>query len=483
MRHLNLINKFRELISQLRHEAQTASAMQLYDAHKIAEQVICGLLRELYGYSGMRNLNAEQSNFPGIDLADDTARIAVQVTATADLAKIKHTLETFAKHKLHERYDRLIIYILTARQSSYSQSAIDSASGGFFPFSASDDIFDYQNISAQAASASPKNLQAAINVLTEYLRGIPVGLADEDIDPPLLPSEEIFSNLIEIYFPPQLYVAQINADIMERSKQIKSSYLRNAVRSFSQEAGLPVPSAYVAHGGSLITFFDLDAPDNPYRYLIESGTSEAIPSKDYWKIDQDHEKVFKSLLRFSLQQRLYVEYVSWYNDEKQFVFLPRPKDGNTRDESWQGDRQSRRMVFLRQFNKKDRAKVLMQKHLAFSVEFHNLSENWLMSITPTWFFSHGDSFKKSGYGHDNLSWVKRRENNRAVLNHFRFISAWLKSIDEEDLFSQAEHKTSFLSFGDNVTFNGAPSLDESQWASLPEPLDDDGLQPIQRSFG
>ena len=457
--------------------------MQLYDSHKVSEQVICGLMRELYGYSGMRNLNTEQSNFPGIDLADDAARIAIQVTATADLAKVKHTVDTFVKHDLHHRYDHLVIYILTAKQSSYSQPAVDVVSGSNFAFSVTEDIWDYQNISAKAAAVAPKSLQAAINVLKSYLRGVEVGLADEDFDPPALPSEEIFSNLVELYFPVDLHVAQINGEIMARHKKKKAGYLREAVRSFSQEVGLPIPSAYVAHAGTLVTFFDLDAPNNPYGHLIESGTTEVIASKEYWAIDQDHEKVFKSLLRFSLQQRLYGEYVSWYNDEKQFVFLPRPEDGDAREEVWQGDRQSKRMVYVRQYNKKDKSKVFMQKHLSFSVDFHNLSDNWLISITPSWFFSYGDTFKKSGYGHDNLSWIKRQENNRAVLNHFRFLSAWLKSIDDDDLFSQDDHKTSFLSFGDNFTLTGAPSLDESQWVRLPEPLDENELPPTKKLFG
>lgn len=483
MKHLDLLNEFRDLIAQLRNQVEAASAMGLYDTHKVAENVMCGLLRELCDWSNLRNLNREQSNFPGIDLADDIARIAVQVTATADIAKVKHTLEKFISHGLEQRYDRLIIYVLSAKQGSYSQPALDAVAGGKFQLSANQDIWDYQELCSIAADVSPQKLQAALNHLKAYLRGVPVGLADEDIDPPMLPSEEIFSNLVEVYFPATLHIAQIKVEIMERHKKKRTDYLRETVRTFSQEAGLPVPSAYVAHAGTLVSFFDLDAAHNPYSHLIESGTVEAISSKEYWGIDQDHEKVFKSLLRFSLQQRLYEEYVSWYQDEKQFVFLPRPKDGDWREEVWQGDRQSKRTVYARHYGKKDKSKVLMQKHLSFSVDFHNFSDNWLISITPSWFFSYGDTYKKSGYGHDNLSWIKRQENNRAVLNHFRFVSAWLKSIDEDDLFSQADHKSSFLSFGDNIALSGAPSLDESQWVRLPEPIEESDLPPTQKLFG
>lgn len=483
MRHLDLLNEFRELIGQLRHEVEAAGAMQQYDTHKVAEQVVCGLFKELYGYSGMRNLNAEQSNFPGIDLADDDARIAVQVTATAGLSKVKGTLEKFITHRLHHHYGRLLIYILTQKQASYSQAAVNSTAGDDFSLSVADDIFDYRDFSAKAAEVQPKKLQAAINILKSYLRGVPVGLADKDVDPPLQPEESLLANLIHVYFPVQLSVAQLNSDIKAVHKGNKYRNSRDAIRSFCQSSGMTVPSAYVDHGGSLVTFFDLAKSNSPYHLLIESGTEEALTSKEFWEIDQDHERVFKSLLRFSLQHRLYLEWVYWYHEEKQFVFLPKPDDGDERKESWHGSRQATRSVFVRQYNKKDSSKIYLQRHLSFAVDFHHIADDWLMSITPNWFFSYGKSFKKSGFSHENLSWIKKQENNRAVQNHFRFIAEWLKAIDQHDLFSESSDQERLLSFGDYVAFPGSPHLDESKWAPLPEIPDDVDLPSMPGLFG
>ena len=483
MKHLDLLNEFRDLVAQLRNQVEAASAMGLYDTHKVAENVMCGLLRELCDWSNLRNLNREQSNFPGIDLADDNARIAVQVTATADIAKVKHTLETFISHGLEQRYDRLIIYVLSTKQGSYSQPALDAVAGGKFQLSANQDIWDYQEVRSKAADVTPQKLQAALNHLKAYLRGIPVGLADEDIDPPVNPSETLTTNLVDVYFPSELYVAQLNSDLVARHGNKRPGRWRETIREFNQELGTPVPSAYVVHSGALITFFDLTESHSPYKHLVERGTEEVLGSQDFWKIDEDHERVFKSLLRFSLQQRLFQERVRWENDEKQFIFLPRLDSPNQREEVWQGDKKAKRTVFVRQFNKKDQSKVFLQKHLSFSVDFARFNDHWLMAITPSWFFSYGDDFKKSGYGHDNLSWIKRQENNQAVLNHFRFITAWLRSIDDEDLFSQVDSKDSFLSFGDSLTLEGAPSLDESKWTALPEALPDDSVPNLQRMFG
>ncbi|CAI8928349.1 SMEK domain-containing protein [Methylocaldum szegediense] len=483
MKHLNLIDEFRTLLAQLRREVESASAMQLYDTHKVAEQVICGVMRELYGFTGLRNLNAEHGNFPGIDLADDVGRIAVQVTATPDLPKIKDTLKTFLKHGLHERYDRLIVYILTVKQDGYSQSAIDAITNGYFSFSADTDIVDYRDLCGRVPFASPAQLQAAINVLKTYLRGIPVGLADEDIDPPAEPSEVLIGNLVELYFPNVIYVAQVANEIMEKHRKGRSRNLRQTVGEFCRQAMTPVPSTYVTYNDILITFFDLNTADHPYRSVIEEGTAEKISAREFWGIDENHERVFKSLLRFSLQHRLYSERVAWYNDEKLFVFLPRNADDDVREEMWQGNRHSTRKVFERKYGEKNTSIVLMQKHLAFSVDFHRLASDWLMSITPTWFFSYGKDFKKSGYGNINLGWLKRKENNRAVLNHFRFLVEWLKSIDTDDLFSERGKRDSFLSFGDCVALKGAPFLDETLWEPLPDESEHDDPPSIQKLFG
>lgn len=480
MKHIELLNEFRELIGQLQQSVDTAGAMQLYDTHKIAENVICGLLRELYGLSALRNLNADQTNYPSIDLADDMARVAIQVTGTSNIGKIKDTLNKFINHQLHKRYERLIIYILTKRQDNYSQEAINSVVKSEFSLCVDNDILDYRSLCNKAAQVLPANLQAAINILKSYLRGVPVGLADEDIDPPTQPSETLFTNLLQIYFPADLHIAQLNSDIMKGGRKSKWQHWRQIVREYNQDIGKTVPSAYTIHDGTLITFHDLEDRNSPYFHLVESGTQEVHSSHDYYRIDVNHENVFKSLLRFSLQQRLFLEYVSWYNKEKQFVFLPKEDNNDTRKEVWQGEKQAIRTVYERKYNKKDASKVFMQKHLAFSVDFLCFDQDWLMSITPSWFFSYGLNFEKANrYGHEYLSWIKRQENNRAVFNHFRFISAWLRAIDTEDLFSGEAKRVSFLSFGDEITQQGAPNLDESRWVPLPSVSENDDFLSLK----
>ena len=485
MKYLDLCNEFRELNAQLKYEVELASAMGLYDTHKISENLMCRLLSLLCGYGNLKNLNRERNNYPGIDLADDSARVAFQITATSDLAKIKHTIETFCNHNLDKHYDRLIIYVLSQKQNSYSQESINTALDHEFKFDVAKDIWDSRELAKFASDAEPATLNEAVKHFKSYLRGIEVGLADEDIDPPLEPSEKISSNLIEVYFPSNLYVAQLNQEIKSKVKG-KRKDVRKALFAFASEQGVRIPSSYVVHGDTLLSFIDLaNFKNSPFKLFIEQGTVESIPAKDVWGVSEDQEYAFRGLLRFTLQQRLFQERVTFIKDDKKFVFLPREDKYNERVETWRGEKEARRTVFLRQYNKKDPEKVLMQKHLAFSVDFHQFDNAWFVAITPDWYFSFGEGYRRSGYAFKNLKWIKGQENNRQVYNHFRFIHAWLKLIDDVDLFSTVDNpaQKSYLTYGDIVSLDKAPNLDESKWEALPESIDDYATPPTQGLFG
>lgn len=484
MKQLDLINEFRELTAQLKIEVESASSMGLYDTHKVSENLMCELLGYLCGYSNLRNLNRDKVNYPGLDLADDHARIAFQITSTSDLNKVKDTLETFIKHNLHQKYDRLVVYILTQKQNSYSQESINNSLSGQFQFDANQDIWDYRDLAKLASEAKPTVLDEAIKHFKAYLRGIPVGLADEDVDPPAKPAEKLSTNLIELYFPPSIYVAQLNPDIKNRIKG-KRKDIRQAIVGYGNELGIKFPSSYIVHGDTLITFVDLtDSKNTPYKLIIESGTEERIPAEDFWSLNEDQEYAFRGLLRFTLQQRLFQERVLFKNEEKLFIFLPLSDSLNERIESWHGEKDAKRTVFKRQFNKNNAEKILMQKHLAFTVDFHRFDNNWFVAITPDWFFSIGQDYHRSGYAYQNLKWIKQQENNNQVFNHFRFIHAWLHKIDEADLFSEVSNpsKKAFLTYGDICELTNAPQLDESLWEALPVYKEDSELPTSQRLF-
>ncbi len=473
MKHAELINQFREEIAQLAHEVQSSVAMGHFDINKICEDVVRGLFRELYGFDQLRNLNEdEKQNFPGIDLADDDARVAIQVTSDKSLDKVKDTLRKVINHDLHEKYDRVIIYNLTTKQTSYSESAIAGICGENLRFDVRSDILDSRDLSTRAASAEPQKLKAALDVLLAYTRGVEVGLADEDFDPPSDPKEVLGTNLVEIYFPPKLFIAEILPEVLKSKKGRNVKNHRKGVKDFSRECGQGIPSDFEASGGRLITFHDLDSHDCPFRYLIDEGTVEEFAPIEYYQIDEDHERIFKSLLRFMLQQKLFKQDVMWQHHEGKFIFLPRNPTQKKRTEQWTGQKISSRMVFERKFKTANRDEVLSTRHLAFSVDFLRADDGWYVALTPDWFFSYGDDYRRSFYGDKLLSGLKRMEKNRSVYDQFRFLASWLESIDREDLFSEETSNVPTISFASPLKLAGGRSLDEQLWEPLHDPAED-----------
>src|SRR4028118_2006481 len=91
------------LMSLFVTQIKGCTAMGQTDLNKVAENILIPLIAEVYGYKNLENLNfTKGSNYPSVDLGDETARVAFQITATPDLKKVKHTLTKFVEHKLYE---------------------------------------------------------------------------------------------------------------------------------------------------------------------------------------------------------------------------------------------------------------------------------------------------------------------------------------------------------------------------------------------
>ena len=484
MKHQDLINELRTELSELVLNVEGASAMQMYDLHKLSEGVVLGLFREILGLTNIRNLNAtERKNFPAIDLADDTKRFAVQVTATPTLEKVKGTLSTFLQHNLTASYDRLLVYVLVRKQNSYSQTTIDTITQGRLDFRPDRDILDFRDLLATAVDLPPAKVRAAVEVLKSHKRGgHPAGLADADFDPPSV-LEAASLNLVEIYFPPQLYVGELLPQVKPTVRSGRTSVGRQAIRAHLKDTGHWAPTDFEVNARRVITFHSLEDRNNPFATIVDLGTVTPITPSEFSDIDDDHERVFKSLLRLCLQQKLFKHDVTWKHDEGLFIFVPRQDGDLLREETWVGHKLTSRRVFERKLNKNDPDKTFVCKHFAFSVDFVRADDRWFAALTPDWYFSNGEEYRRSRFADQNLSWLKRRENNRTVNDHFRFLVSWLCKLDEEDLFSNSKPNSPQVSFGEVVRFSNHPALDDDQWLPIKdEVVDDDARYQEARLF-
>ena len=103
--NLDLVKReIRELLSLFVTNIKGQTAIGLSDLNRLSEGFLLELFREVYSLPGLRNLNREKQNVPGLDLGDDTAGRAFQITATPSLDKVKETLQTVVDAKLYERF-------------------------------------------------------------------------------------------------------------------------------------------------------------------------------------------------------------------------------------------------------------------------------------------------------------------------------------------------------------------------------------------
>lgn len=474
MKQQDLINELRTALSELVLNIEGAGAMQMYDLHRLAENVVLGLFREIVDLRDIRNLNAtEGKDFPAIDLADDNKRFAVQVTATPSLEKVKDTLSTFLEHNLSSSYSRLVIYVLTRKQNSYSQFAIDTIIQDRIDFKCDRDIWDFRDLLAKAVDLPPARIQATVEVLNSFKRGgTPAGLADTDFDPPS-ELEKVSLNLVEIFFPSELYVGELLPEVELAGRSGRAHGGRKAIRELLRAAGLWAPTDFEVNARRIITFHPLDDRNNPFASIVDLGTVTPIKAYEFSDIDEDHERVFKSLLRLCLQNKLYKHNVEWKHEDGLFIFVPRREGDLLREETWTGQKRATRRVFERKLNKSDPNKTFVCKHFAFAVDFVRADGRWFAALTPDWFFSYGDGFRRSRFADQNLSWLKRREINRTVADHFRFVVSWLSNLDTEDLFSSSSTNVSQISFGDVVRFDNHPALYDDRWLPVEEDVVDD----------
>ena len=148
----DLLSEIVNLLIQSSSEVSDKSKLKLYDVNIIAEDVMAPILSIVFGVE-LRNLNAESSNYPGIDLATDTyqtygsnnERIAFQITSDNSITKIKSTLEMYERKEFYNSFDRLYIYNLTEKQPKYQKKSLNeiaAITAGRFSFDLSTQVID-----------------------------------------------------------------------------------------------------------------------------------------------------------------------------------------------------------------------------------------------------------------------------------------------------------------------------------------------------
>jgi hypothetical protein len=465
-----LLNEARDLLTLFVTRIKASAALGHTDINTISENVLLEFFRIVFTLPGLRNLNHERKNFPGLDLADDTAGVAFQVTATPDIQKVKETLQAVLQAGLETKYPRIRLYIITEKQASYSQTSIDAVTQGRLNFDVSTDILDYRDVLRICGTLTLANLEKTVEILRAQF---PQQSSESQarIAGVYLPTgvESVELNLVPIWFPDTLYVADFVDPGVEpttakgagrKRRRKKPDNPRRAVAKGIIKRGFDVPEDFEINNNQIITFHDPTASGSLLAPYADAGTLTPIVPREYYAYDEDQLHVFKSLLRRAFQRQIRSERVSW-QDEKHLFFYSPVRGFDDRVIQWTEERAASRTVFQRTMKNNKPDEVLTCKHLAFYVDFPFIENVWYLAITPTWYFSR-DGYRPDPFGAKRISWLKRQENDQQVHTHFRFICHRIREIQERSLFDGIEH-TNLIQIGNAQSFPNHPMLPDDMW--------------------
>lgn len=145
MNQATKLNRISQLLSRFREQVKILNSNGEFGINIHAENILINIL-DLIFECKFENVNyIEGKNYPSIDLRDKPNRIAIQVTSTSEIKKIKHTIDTFIKNDLGNEYDRLYVLIITNKKGKYNLKSINKIIGGKIKFDNSS-IWDLSDI-------------------------------------------------------------------------------------------------------------------------------------------------------------------------------------------------------------------------------------------------------------------------------------------------------------------------------------------------
>jgi hypothetical protein len=172
-------------LARFAEEVKLLNSIGDFSINTHAENVLVTVLNEVYGLHLVNVNPTEGQQAAAIDLLDDTpgGAIAFQVTSTASIEKVKDCIRKYFRNRVYKRAGRLKVFVITAKQNSYSQEAIDkiireeSAKAGAadLSFSVEEDIMDRKNLYNYLYAGNDLD---KIKEVEYYLRR-QFGLADE----------------------------------------------------------------------------------------------------------------------------------------------------------------------------------------------------------------------------------------------------------------------------------------------------------------
>lgn len=166
MKRADLIRRITYYLTHLRMQVEALNSLNLQDDNVHAENFFRDFLNLALGYE-LRNINIVEPNAAAVDLGDENQRIAIQVTSTSDIEKIKHTHSRFVKAGLQSKYDRLVVIII-GEKKDYRVLSLGTAQT--IALSTSDDVWGVAELLRKINDLTTPKLEPCLDFLREELR-------------------------------------------------------------------------------------------------------------------------------------------------------------------------------------------------------------------------------------------------------------------------------------------------------------------------
>lgn len=438
MRQLEIENQLRDVVSRIIVQVELATSQGRTDINLALEDAFVPILKSVYNLPHLINLNRKQKNYPGIDLGDDHDRVAFQVTSTTTLDKVKSTVRQVMERAYYNTFDELFILMLSRKQTSYSQAALNGLVGDQFAFNCKKHIIDLSDL---LGLVSKLRLAAQERVLAEFRHILGevdayISFSTQGVAAPLA----ITSNLQQLQLPQAVYVAELTVDDKAVIAQAKAKLgykgkakSRKSVVRMALLLNEVETDAWICHDNKLFSFQDIERCG--LISVVDPGSVERLAVSDLADSPElDNVNILKQLLSAEVRERLKQHHVRMHPKDGFFFFGPTTEGQQERKATWIGKKTAIRRVYEVKYQRKDPSKVAHHQHLSFELTFAKLGDAWYAQIVPGWYYSY-NGYVRSNWHDDLLSQQKRLEHNLTVRNMVRFVAYFLSDMTastEED---------------------------------------------------
>jgi hypothetical protein len=199
------------------------------------------------------------------------------------------------------------------------------------------------------------------------------------------------------------------------------------------------PGAWVARGGRLLTFLDIET--TVLHDVVDHGTIDPLDVEEFSQTDdEDERRLFVELLNRTLRYQL-DPMLAW-NRNLRLYYYPAALPGIDRTLTYQSLKKetSRGVVTAK---RRPDGSVSYVRHSAFAPRFWSAFDDWYLTIQPAYVFTR-DGVRPDGYAGERISKLKRLENNAALLGQFVMWRSVLTGLGkpkmQADLLAALEHE-------------------------------------------